>query len=424
MNIPSRRFLRYGVAMAAGCLLLSACGGTSTSDSDGDTGAVANMPPGTPITIGYVASESGPQANNGITGVATAKAWVKATNAAGGILGHPVVLKVTDSKNTVPGAQSAVQAYKSDSSVDLLMLTDLVAETAMKGVLADTNMAVLSGGGSSDDATWGAAPNLFQDVSGQRAVVQSMIQGAKSAGATKVGFAACAEVAVCAQNAKPAEAYASQLGLKFGGAQQISATATSYTAQCLAFRNAGVDSIAMNIGVDVGVRLIADCLQQGYTGTFAMPNSGFDQTKVGKVSGAKTVDATQGFPWWADTPAVAAFRNAMNKYSPKTPYTSGQATSVWASLELLAKALNNAKPAEINRDSVMSAMYTIQNETLGGLLAQPISYAKGQNSPTVWCLWEFKYNTGDKDPTAIPPTGPSGNGATGDLASTCVKPVS
>lgn len=424
MSILRRHVTQMGVAVAAGCLLLTACGTSTQTSAGGDTGSTGGTATGSPITIGYVASESGPQANNGITGVATAQAWAQAVNAAGGILGHRIVLKVTDSKNTVPGAESAVRAYQSDSSVDVLLLTDLVAETAMKDDLANTNMAVLSGGGSADNVTWGHAPNLFQAVSGQSAVVQSMVQGAKSDGATNVGLAACAEVAVCAENAKPVGEYAAQLGMKSSGAQLISATATSYTPQCLAFQNAGTDSIAMNIGVEVGVRLIADCLQQGFTGTFDMPNSGFDQTKVSQVSGAKTVDSTQGFPWWADTPAVAAFRDAMQKYSPKVPYTSGQATSVWAELELFKKALETAQPAQITRDSILSAMYTVQNETLGGLLAQPITFTKGQNGATVLCLWNFKFNAGDKNPTLIPPTGPSGNGATGDLASTCVKPIS
>jgi branched-chain amino acid transport system substrate-binding protein len=413
------RRAQAGVLAVAAALVLAACGSGSTSGAGSDSGSGGS---GNDIVIGYAASQSGPQASNGLAGADAALAWEKATNAAGGIDGHPVKIEVTDTKNTTTGASAAVKGFEQDGGVDAIMLTDLVAEGPLVPLLKDKGIAVLSGGGSSDD-TWYNVPGTFQDVTGSLYTIKGYAQAAKEGGATTFGWAACAELAICTAHTDRANAYAASIGMKKGGGQTLSASSTDYTAQCLAFQSKGVDGIALNVGIDTGVRFMSDCLQQGYKGTFSVMNSAFDQAKVDKVAGAKVVGSTQGFPWWADDPQVKAYRDAMAKYRPKGVWQSGQSTSVWTTLELFKKALENAKPAKIDKSTVLDAMYTIKNETLGGLLPQPITYTKGKGSPQVDCSWFFTYTAGDKDPAALAPTGTSGNGASGDLASTCVPYV-
>lgn len=421
-----KRATRIGAALAAASLTLTACGSSDNSDDAKATGgdSSASSPSsaakltGDPIKIGYVASESGAQSQNGLGAKAVAHAWQEYTNANGGVLGHPVQIDMVDSKNTVPGATSAAKAFLKDDSVDAIFMTDLVAEGALNQLFTNTPVAVLSGGGSAD-TFWSKVPGVFQDVSGSDYTIKAYVDQAKAAGATSFGWAACAEVAVCNANGSKAMDYAKSVGLTPTGVQQVSATASDYTAQCLAFTGKQTDSIAFNIGYQVGTRFATDCLQQGYTGIFSVTNSGFDQGAFSKVAGFKAAGGTQGFPWWSSDPKVVAYRDAMKQYSPDGTYTSGNSTSIWSSFELLKKALENAKPTTINRSTVMDAMYTIKNETLGGLLPEPITYTKGQPSKPVSCNWLFTYNAGDSDPKSIEPD-KSGNGASGDLASTCL----
>ena len=403
-------------------LALTACGssnksGGSTNTADSPSTGSGSGLTGTPIKIGYIASESGPQAQNGIAAAGVAHAWQAYTNAHGGILGHPVDIVMTDSQNTVPGATSAAKSFLADSSIDAIMMTDLVAEGALNSTFANTPVAVLSGGGSSD-IFWSHVPGAFQDVSGSDYTIKAYVDQAKAGGATKFGWAACAEVAVCAANGGIAMKYASSIGLQAEGVQQFSASASDYTAQCLAFIDKGTDSIAFNIGYPVGQRVATNCIQQGYKGAFSVMNSGFDQKTFSGVSGFKGVGSSNGFPWWSTNPAVQTYVSAMKQYSPSTTYSSGNSTSIWSTFELLKKALENTKPTTINRQTVMDAMYSIKNETLGGLLPQPITYTKGKPSTPVGCSWFFKFNAGDANPTSIAPA-KSGNGASGDLASTC-----
>ena len=407
------RLVRLVAIASASCIALSACGGSS--DSKGSSGGGG----GDKIVIGYGASQSGPQANNGLVGVAVAKAWAEKVNADGGINGNDVEIKAVDTKSAPPAAVAAFKGFQNDDSVDAILWTDLVAENAMADTFKDAGIAVMSGGASADQI-WYEIPGLYQPVSGQRVLPALYSNAAKSGGADALGFAACQEVASCAENAKPTQAVAKTLGVADAGTQIFAATATDYTAQCLAFKEKGAKAIAMNIGIDTGVRVMADCLQQGFDGFFIMPNTGFDQTKVDKVAGAETVDVTQGFPWWADTPQVKEYRDAMAKYSPDQAATGGGATSVWAMLELFKKQLTAAGDKDITRESIIAALDATKDETLDGLLAQPITFTKGEASPFVKCSWVFKFNAGDENPTTLPATGAAGNGAKGDLASVCV----
>lgn len=414
-NKASRRWLGPALGVA-GCLVLTACGGSSDDSTSGSGSSGGDGK----IVIGYAASQSGPQAQNGLVGVAAAKAWAESTNAAGGINGQQVEIKAVDTKGAVPSAVAGFKGLQQDEDVDAIVVTDLIAEAALAKDFASADLAVLSGGGAYPEV-WNETPGLYQPVADTRPQASLMALAVQASGATKLGFAACSEVASCAENAKPTQAAAKALGISDAGTQTFTASATDYTAQCLGFDKSGADALAFNIGIDVGVRVMANCLQQGYKGVFVMPNSGFDQTKVAKVDNVKSVNISQGFPWWADTPEVKAYRDAMAKYSPDQPATGGQATSVWAMLELLKKSLTDAKPATIDRASVLTSLDSVKDETLNGLLSQPITFTKGEPSPDVKCSWVFKYDSGDADPTIVPPAdGKSGNGLEGDLASSCV----
>ncbi|ONH31697.1 hypothetical protein BL253_08520 [Pseudofrankia asymbiotica] len=407
--------------MAVGCLALSACGGGDDDTASASGGTAQGSAPaltGDPIKIGYGASMSGPQASNGLGAQAVAHAWQEYTNSHGGVLGHPVDIKVVDTKNTVPGATSVAKDFLKDDSVDAIFLTDLVAEGAMGDLFKDTPVAVISGGGSSD-LLWSKLPGVFQDVSGSDYTIKAYADQAKADKGTKFGWAACAEVAVCQENGGKAMSYAQSIGMTPTGTQLVSASAPDYTAECLSFIGKGTDAIAFNIGFSVGTRFASDCLQQGYTGIFSVINSGFDQQAFGKVSGFRSTGGTNGFPWWADAAPVKTYRDAMKKYSPEGIVTSGNSTAIWSSFELMKKALENAKPAEINRATVLDAMYGVKDETLGGLLPEPVTFTKGQPSKPVGCSWLFTFDAGQDNPKSIVPD-KSGNGADGDLASTCI----
>ncbi|MFN2539955.1 MAG: ABC transporter substrate-binding protein, partial [Mycobacteriales bacterium] len=63
----------------------------------------------TPLVIGEVGTFSGLVGANGVPLRAALRAWVQATNAAGGVLGHPVQLISIDDQGNTSKAQAAVR---------------------------------------------------------------------------------------------------------------------------------------------------------------------------------------------------------------------------------------------------------------------------------------------------------------------------
>jgi branched-chain amino acid transport system substrate-binding protein len=109
------------------------------------------------------------------------------------------------------------------------------------------------------------------------------------------------------------------------------------------------------------------------------------------------------------------------KHKAWLDYRDPTSTAVYAGLQVFKMAMNNISGA-VTKATVLQAMGTVKNETLDGLLAQPITFQAGQPAPKVNCFWLYKYKAGDKDFTALTPQGTSGNGAQGDLASACFPP--
>jgi branched-chain amino acid transport system substrate-binding protein len=132
----------------------------------------------------------------------------------------------------------------------------------------------------------------------------------------------------------------------------------------------------------------------------------------------KMIGTLNGFPWWADAAPVERFRTAMEKYEGDTDIASTSTTTVWASLELFKKALGE-DTATVDRASVTTAYSAIKDETLDGLLPQPITFTEGAAAPVVNCFWQYDFSAGDENPKLLAPKGESGNGASGDLATAC-----
>jgi branched-chain amino acid transport system substrate-binding protein len=119
---------------------------------------------------------------------------------------------------------------------------------------------------------------------------------------------------------------------------------------------------------------------------------------------------------------VQAMRDAFSKYASGFDYREGWTTAFWATGELFRKALSSTPAAtSIDAATVVAAYNKVQNETLDGLLAQPVTFSNGKAKP-VQCFWLYKYDVGDKDASSVAPVGASGNGQSGDLASSCFPP--
>jgi branched-chain amino acid transport system substrate-binding protein len=423
------RRLTVAAAVIAVATVLAACsssGGKSATTSPSGGGSSrpsssqsAAAPTGTPIKIGVAAAETGSAASLFKDAAEVTKAWASAVNASGGIAGHPVSIDLLDTKSDPATGLADVKQLISDK-VSALMIMDTNSEAQVAPAITASNIPVL-GTGYTPLLFAGTTPNVYAPqmpiLDGDSATVAI----GKELGAKKVGFTYCAEAPVCAQVAPFVKSAVTSAGLSYEGGLSISASAPTYTAQCLQLANKGTDYLVLGLSGAVAARVASDCVKQGYKETFGAISGSWNIATMKPVSGATFVGPSNAFPWWVDDQPVQAYRDAMAKYASGTDYRGFTQTAVWANLSLFAKAQASAPSGALTATAIANGYASLKDETLGGLLPAPVNYTVGKATALPRCYWQLQYKGGDADPTIIKASGTSGNGQTGDLATTCLS---
>lgn len=427
-GVRGRRLAAVAAGLIAVATSVAACSSSGSSNntspasssSSPATASSGSAATGTPIKIGIAVGQTGFNADAQLPTIGVAKAWAANINATGGLDGHPVTLDIKDTQGSPVTVASAVNAMTNGGDAAIVLM-----DAAGASALTSSKIAIV-GVGSYNDPPFEHVPNFFSIATSDNAESRIYSLAAAATGAKKVGEVVCAEVATCVNSATLNKEEAGPLGLTWTGYQEVSASATDYTAPCLALIQKGTDYFALGLSTTVWEKLAPQCLQQGFKGTFGVTVGSFVQTAMDSVKGATFAGGINTFPWWVDNPQVQAFRDVVQKYAPATNWKGEYATGMWASLKLLEKAVAGAH-GDVSPAGVLAGFYTIKNETLGGLLPQPITLTAGQPQPLDNCLWLATYKAGDENPQSIHPdlkvlTSQS-NGATGDLRSQCVEPL-
>jgi branched-chain amino acid transport system substrate-binding protein len=180
-----------------------------------------------------------------------------------------------------------------------------------------------------------------------------------------------------------------------------------------------VQALLLNLAQATSQSLLSDCTTQGYTG-WSTGIGGTPAADAALPKGTKGIGDSVGFPYWSDAAPVKLYRSVMTKYAPRGfDYQNADATDAWASLELFATALAHAGGSP-SPSQVLNAYWNVKNQTLGGLLAQPVTFTKGKAAPQLNCLWLSVFENGK---LVAVHRGPSGNGQQGVLRSSCISPA-
>jgi branched-chain amino acid transport system substrate-binding protein len=325
-----------------------------------------------------------------IGGLYALQAWAAATNAAGGVAGHPVRL-VTADDGTDPARHRA-----------------LVQELAeRRGVIAFVyNAAVFSGhasisyleqrkipvvGGSGTEPWYVTSPMFFtQIIAGEVAIeatVASYARSAKAMGLTKMGLITCSDgVQVCQDTARAAPGYIKRYGLQLAYQGQASLAQPDFTANCLAARNEGAEILYLALDANSYSRFGKACAGVGYKPRYgiAQPVMLADLARDPNLQGSPGVSYTAPF-FFAANPAIARFQKAMAQYAGKAPLT-GSASLGWSAAELLGAAARRLSPTPTSAD-ILEGVWSLGGDDLGGLTA-PLRFKRdGPTIPPV-CYWQ------------------------------------
>jgi branched-chain amino acid transport system substrate-binding protein len=359
----------------------SASTSTSTSPSaSSSSSAVAAS--GSDLLIGTIGNFSGPSAQP--EHLAGLQAWVDSVNASGGIKGRQVKLVVEDDQGDATKSQADIrQLVQVDHVLAIVSPEAGGTESGWASYVQQQHVAVV--GGQADTAEWFTNPAFFPSGSTVLTSLEMQAYAVKAAGKASFGAVYCAEVAACKQTVPALQGYAKAFQLNMSTSAAIAVSAPSYTAQCLAAKQAGAEALIIDASYAAGSRFAPACAQQGYSPVYVIPSGAFDNRylQLSQVNGAYV--PTTNALWFASTPAVTQFQQAMAKYEASTALGPNP-MSGWTGGVLFGAAAANL-PANPTAADVFTALYALpKNDTLNGL-APPLNFHSGAPASQATCFF-------------------------------------
>lgn len=370
---------------------LAACGA-----GDAETVDAAGLD-GTPITIGVLANESGPTAAAEAAAAKVFEAWAADVNGAGGIDGHPVQVQTKDTKGDAPTAAAAAEELIGDESVVAVVALSTATDHVVGETLADSGLPVVGGVGY-HPAVWGKLKNWFGITTSFPEVVNMQVASASAVKAKTLATFACAEDPACESAIPLFEAASKSAGTTYTGSVKVAASAPNFTAECLEVIRRKADFVQMSISPAVGSRVASDCQTQGYTGYFGASATAV-MAELYDTPDIRLAGALNTFPWWVDDAPVKHYRDVMKKRGiAEEEWAQPAATGAWATGELFRKALTGqvgGASDEVSRETVLTAYGKVSNETVDGLLPQPMTFRANEPGPAVKCYWLYHFEKGE-----------------------------
>jgi len=375
------RITRHGAVvtawLAVGALVLSAC--SETGGGGDDTGGGIN--------VGQVGAYTGQVPALAGQGYGL-EAWVKHTNEQGGIEGNKINLYTGDSKGDPTTEVSQITQIHSAHDVVAFAGMGTYNLSAAASFFESNQVPVI--GGNTSDPVFEEKPYFYAPATSFLATT-AFGQGALPAGKTEFGLVYCKESPGCAyvHDVLVSEGIVEAQGGEVVYTSEASLSAPSFTAQCLAAKNAGVQVLSVAFDPTNMQRLASDCDKQDYRPTYVM-GAALASDEVAKpehMDGAVAAIGTA--PWFLDSESVATMREAMAKYhSDKT--IDAQVVSGWVAGVVLGQAIENALTEnggeQITSADVLTGLGMIKDETFDGL-TPPITFTSSGLQEPNYCYF-------------------------------------
>jgi branched-chain amino acid transport system substrate-binding protein len=354
---------------------------------------------GSPLTIAYISSLTGPGASEDATTPPGFLARIALQNAMGGVNGHKLVPLVLDDQTSPTSIVTAVQDALSKGVIGIVSQSPVFFIAAK----FPNQQGVPVTGSYSDGPEWGQQPytNMFASDHGSvdpKYPVNTLVGGfLKSHGGTVVGtygYGVAPQSAASARGA--AEAFkdaggkigVEDLSVPFGG--------TNFTTPALVAKQAGVNAMTPSMDNNSNFALATAFEQAGVKLKATLFATGYEPGVINSPSwaGLQGDYFLSGFrPWSLPDAGTRQEQAALEKYehfSKKQFATYGQDNS-WVGADLMIKGLQMAGK-DPTHASVIKALRSIKAYNANGLLPITVDYSTifGHDPPT--CSWVVKAN--------------------------------
>jgi branched-chain amino acid transport system substrate-binding protein len=381
------KFLSRAMAMATACAV-TMIGFVATSATP--SGAAAKAP----IAIGYICSCTSPQASSVVINRSAYEAYVSWTNAHGGIDGHQIKLFLADDSANPATSSADVHAFVTQDHVQAIV--SLAGSPASWQKYVDgLHIPIVGADGSAEQ--FFTDPDFFFPGQTDDSLPAAVALAAKKVGSTNFGVMYCAESPSCQELVAPLEAIGPKYGVKLAYNTQISFSAPSYAAECLAAQQAGVKALFIGDAVTVVESVAKDCAAQGYHPTIIASDGAVGEafaTAPGLSSNLLAFEPQIPFNV-TNTPATKVMISAFKKYQPKLmsdPNYNGEVDEAWVSGLMLAAAVGAGHPgAKVTSAEILKGLHSFKGETLGGM-APPLTFTAGKANTTDCWFWMTTLN--------------------------------
>jgi branched-chain amino acid transport system substrate-binding protein len=392
-GLRPRRTWRAGAAVAAAALALTIAGcassGSSSSTSAGKSAAASGgtpvaggTPSGAPLKIGYLCLCAGAGAASAPESMGAFTAWVKWTNAHGGVNGHPIQL-ITAIDPGNPGVALSQAKKLVSEGIIALAESDADDSAAWASYIGSTGIPVFNAV-SATSLTLASLPNSFSPLTSLIYTPADIAAAAKKVGSAKLAVFYCAEFAGCKQTTPAVKAAAQGIGLQVPFTSSVLSAAPNYTAQCLSAQGAGADSVYVASVSQTALRVVASCAQQGYKPHLISAGGAFQASFAGAAGTEGMIAVEPTVPFFdTSNPVIATMTTALSQYDQGTTTSAGYSDVVvwqWATGLLIAQA---AKAGGVGTESPLTAaallagVYTLHSTNLEGL-TPTLTFVKGQ----------------------------------------------
>jgi len=360
------------------------------------TGASAT---GSPITLAYVTSLTGPAASEDAGSQAGFLARIDEQNAMGGVDGHKLVPLVIDDQTSPSVITTAVQdaiskgAFGIVSQSALFFLADKYPE----------EQGVPVTGSYDDGPEWGEQPftNMFASDHGSvdpKYPVNTLVGGfLKSHGGTVIGtygYGISPQSAAAARGA--AESFQDAGGKVGVEDTTIPIGGTNFTAEALIAKQDGVNAMTPSMDDNSNFALATSLKQSGVKLKAALYATGYEPSVINSpvwptLQGAYFLSAFR--PWSLPDAGTQQEQAALEKYQglPKTSFATYGVTESWLGADLMIKGLQMAG-ANPTRAAVIKDLRSIKAYNGNGLLPITVNYSTIFGHDPSNCAWVVKAN--------------------------------
>jgi branched-chain amino acid transport system substrate-binding protein len=322
------------------------------------------------------------------------QAWFAYENAHGGVNCHPVKLYVLDDGGN-PATNQALtqQAVEQDHVIAFVENGGALTQSASLAYITQQAIPII---GTAEMYSYNT-PYYFPvgpvgiNAFGSPGYAAASYT-ARGTNLKNVGVLTCSELAQCGQINAVGPAETQKYGLNLVYSARASLTATNYTAQCEAAKNAGVQILFPVFG-QAGEQLLSkSCDGVNFHPKYVFVYSDVDDTFLTNPDFNGAYVTLPVLPWTNTTnSSIAQSISILSQYAPATKPDA--ATSIgWAATQLFALVTQNL-PDPPTAQAVNTALWSVKNNDLGGVTV-PLTFTQGQVAPNSTCLWLVQIKDG------------------------------